>query len=137
MEQSIYFQKSVFSDLQTSRIGDDEYFETPRVRDVHFLLNEQALQNLNLDPSALKPYLDSLSTSSPQNVQISDDDLFALASSRYVQQPSDVSSFAEHLESSAKEIIDKFKHDDERKKAWSAYLESIKSSVRKSESEDD
>lgn len=136
MQVDVYFQANLFTELQTPTLVGVDGDETPRYRDIEFLLNEKRLQNL--DPSALKQYLEPLtSPSSNDDISLSDDDLFQLCNSRYIQQPSDVSDFAKFLTEKANEIKSEHKKIADKKKAWDDYLNEMKNISKKIMSTDD
>lgn len=136
MQVDVYFQANLFTDLQTPLVVGVNGDETPRYRDVEFLLNEKRLQNL--DPTSLKKYLEPLTTPSASDAPLlSDDDLFQLCNSRYIQQPSDVSDFAKFLTDKADEIKSEHKHIADRKKAWDDYVNDMKNITNKIMSTDD
>lgn len=136
MQVDVYFQANLFTELQTPTLVGVDGDETPRYRDIEFLLNEKRLQNL--DPSALKQYLEPLtSPSSNDDISLSDDDLFQLCNSRYIQQPSDVSDFAKFLTEKANEIKSEHKKIADKKKAWDDYLNEMKNISKKIMSTED
>lgn len=133
-----YFKAHLFASLQTpilsSVVVDDLGKKTtsevtPRYRDIHFLINEKLLESL--DPSALSKFLAPLKDSSTpsDNLNLSDDQLTALCSSRYIQQPTDVKLFADYLLNAANEIKSNFKKSEERSRAWSDFVKSLNVSV--------
>lgn len=136
MQVDVYFQANLFTDLQTPVVVGVNGDETPRYRDVEFLLNEKRLQNL--DPTSLKKYLEPLTTPSASDApSLSDDDLFQLCNSRYIQQPSDVSDFAKFLTDKAEEIKSEHKKIADRKKAWDDYVNEMKNISNKIMSTED
>lgn len=133
-----YFKAHLFASLQspilTSVVVDDlgkttTSEVTPRYRDIHFLINEKLLESL--DPSSLSKFLAPLkdSSSSSDNLNLSDDQLTALCSSRYIQQPTDVKQFADYLLNAANEIKSNYKKSEERSRAWSDFVKSLNVSV--------
>lgn len=133
-----YFKAHLFASLQSpilsSVVVDDLGKKTtseitPRYRDIHFLINEKLLESL--DPSTLSKFLAPLkdSSSSSDNLNLSDDQLTALCSSRYVQQPTDVKQFADYLLNAANEIKSNYKKSEERSRAWSDFVKSLNVSV--------
>lgn len=133
-----YFKAHLFASLQTpilsSVVVDDLGKKTiseitPRYRDIHFLINEKLLESL--DPSSLSKFLAPLKDSSTpsDNLNLSDDQLTALCSSRYVQQPTDVKQFADYLLNAANEIKSNYKKSEERSRAWSDFVKSLNVSV--------
>ena len=133
-----YFKAHLFASLQSpilsSVVVDDLGKKTtseitPRYRDIHFLINEKLLESL--DPSTLSKFLAPLkdSSSSSDNLNLSDDQLTALCSSRYIQQPTDVKQFADYLLNAANEIKSNYKKSEERSRAWSDFVKSLNVSV--------
>lgn len=133
-----YFKAHLFASLQSpilsSVVVDDLGKKTtseitPRYRDIHFLINEKLLESL--DPSTLSKFLAPLkdSSSPSDNLNLSDDQLTALCSSRYIQQPTDVKQFADYLLNAANEIKSNFKKSEERSRAWSDFVKSLNVSV--------
>ena len=137
-----YFKAHLFASLQSpilsSVVVDDLGKKTtseitPRYRDIHFLINEKLLESL--DPSSLSKYLAPLKESSPSdNLNLSDDQLTALCSSRYIQQPTDVKQFADYLLNAANEIKSNYKKSEERSRAWSDFVKSLQDSVNTGDS---
>lgn len=133
-----YFKAHLFASLQSpvlaSVVVDDLGKKTtsevtPRYRDIHFLINEKLLESL--DPSSLSKFLAPLkdSSSASDNLNLSDDQLTALCSSRYIQQPTDVKQFADYLLNAANEIKSNYKKSEERSRAWSDFVKSLTVSV--------
>lgn len=133
-----YFKAHLFASLQSpilsSVVVDDLGKKTtseitPRYRDIHFLVNEKLLESL--DPSTLSKFLAPLkdSSSSSDNLNLSDDQLTALCSSRYIQQPTDVKQFADYLLNAANDIKSNYKKSEERSRAWSDFVKSLNVSV--------
>lgn len=133
-----YFKAHLFASLQSpillSVVVDDLGKKTtseitPRYRDIHFLINEKLLESL--DPSTLSKFLAPLKDSSTpsDNLNLSDDQLTALCSSRYIQQPTDVKQFADYLLNAANEIKSNYKKSEERSRAWSDFVKSLNVSV--------
>lgn len=133
-----YFKAHLFASLQSpilssvvvDDLGNKTTSEiTPRYRDIHFLINEKLLESL--DPSSLSKYLAPLKESSctSDNFNLSDDQLTALCSSRYIQQPTDVKQFADYLLNAANEIKSNYKKSEERSRAWSDFVKSLGDSV--------
>lgn len=133
-----YFKAHLFASLQTpilsSVVVDDLGKKTtseitPRYRDIHFLINEKLLESL--DPSTLSKFLAPLKDSSTpsDNLNLSDEQLTALCSSRYIQQPTDVKQFADYLLNAANEIKSNYKKSEERSRAWSDFVKSLNVSV--------
>lgn len=135
---SNYFKAHLFSSLLSpilsSVVVDDLGKKTtsevtPRYRDIHFLINEKLLESL--DPSSLSKFLAPLKDSSvpSDNLNLSDEQLTALCSSRYIQQPTDVKQFADYLLNAANEIKSNYKKSEERSRAWSDFVKSLGDSV--------
>ena len=133
-----YFKAHLFASLQSpilsSVVVDDLGKKTtsevtPRYRDIHFLINEKLLESLY--PSTLSKFLAPLKDSSTlsDNLNLSDEQLTALCSSRYIQQPTDVKQFADYLLNAANEIKSNFKKSEERSRAWSDFVKSLNVSV--------
>ena len=133
-----YFKAHLFASLQSpilsSVVVDDLGKKTtseitPRYRDIHFLINEKLLESL--DPSTLSKFLAPLkdSSTSSDNLNLSDEQLTALCSSRYIQQPTDVKQFADYLLNAANEIKSNFIKSEERSRAWSDFVKSLNVSV--------
>lgn len=133
-----YFKAHLFASLQSpilsSVVVDDLGKKTtsevtPRYRDIHFLINEKLLESL--DPSTLSKFLAPLKDSSTpsDNLNLSDEQLTALCSSRYIQQPTDVKQFADYLLNAANEIKSNFKKSEDRSRAWSDFVKSLNVSV--------
>lgn len=133
-----YFRAHLFASLQSpilsSVVVDDLGKKTtseitPRYRDIHFLINEKLLESL--DPSSLSKFLAPLKDSSTpsDNLNLSDEQLTALCSSRYIQQPTDVKQFADYLLNAANEIKSNYKKSEERSRAWSDFVKSLNVSV--------
>lgn len=133
-----YFKAHLFASLQSpvlsSVVVDDLGKKTtseitPRYRDIHFLINEKLLESL--DPSTLSKFLAPLkdSSSPSDNLNLSDEQLTALCSSRYIQQPTDVKQFADYLLNAANEIKSNYKKSEERSRAWSDFVKSLNVSV--------
>ena len=102
---------------------------TPRYRDIHFLINQKSLEHL--DPTQLSKFLAPLNSgndSADSNFIIPDEDLFALCSSRYIQQPSDVEDYARFLTNRANDIKSHYEKNETQKKAWADFVKSLKSS---------
>lgn len=99
-----------------------------RVRDIDFVISEKKLEAL--DPSALSKFLEPLtSPASPDDLKLSDDDLFEVCSNRYVQQASDVNDFANWLTEKAEDIKTKYKDKKEQKEFWDKFITNLKSSA--------
>lgn len=127
MNTLVFFQENLFSDLQTPVLNNGSSDITPRYRDVHFLISQEHLEAL--DPSALSKFLEPLKTSSSTDLQLSDDDLFSVVQSRYIQQPSDVQDFANFLKNTADDIKQKFTDEHDRQQKWDDFKNSLKRHV--------
>ena len=134
-----YFKAHLFASLQSpilsSVVVDDLGKKTiseitPRYRDIHFLINEKLLESL--DPSSLSKFLAPLKDSQnpSENLNLSDDQLTALCSSRYIQQPTDVKQYADYLLNAADEIKSHYKKSEERSRAWSDFVKSLQDPVK-------
>lgn len=126
----VSLQSPILSSVVVDDLGKKTTSEiTPRYRDIHFLINEKLLESL--DPSTLSKFLAPLkdSSSSSDNLNLSDDQLMALCSSRYIQQPTDVKHFADYLLNAANEIKSNYKKTEERSRAWSDFVKSLNVSV--------
>lgn len=126
----VSLQSPILSSVVVDDLGKKTTSEiTPRYRDIHFLINEKLLESL--DPSTLSKFLAPLkdSSSSSDNLNLSDDQLTALCSSRYIQQPTDVKQFADYLLNAANEIKSNYKKTEERSRAWSDFVKSLNVSV--------
>lgn len=126
----VSLQSPILSSVVVDDLGKKTTSEiTPRYRDIHFLINEKLLESL--DPSTLSKFLAPLkdSSSSSDNLNLSDDQLMALCSSRYIQQPTDVKQFADYLLNAANEIKSNYKKTEERSRAWSDFVKSLNVSV--------
>lgn len=126
----VSLQSPILSSVVVDDLGKKTTSEvTPRYRDIHFLINEKLLESL--DPSTLSKFLAPLkdSSTSSDNLNLSDDQLTALCSSRYIQQPTDVKQFADYLLNAANEIKSNYKKSEERSRAWSDFVKSLNVSV--------
>lgn len=126
----VSLQSPILSSVVVDDLGKKTTSEvTPRYRDIHFLINEKLLESL--DPSTLSKFLAPLKDSSlsSDNLNLSDDQLTALCSSRYIQQPTDVKQFADYLLNAANEIKSNYKKSEERSRAWSDFVKSLNVSV--------
>lgn len=126
----VSLQSPILSSVVVDDLGKKTTSEvTPRYRDIHFLINEKLLESL--DPSTLSKFLAPLkdSSTSSDNLNLSDDQLTALCSSRYIQQPTDVKQFADYLLNAANEIKSNYKKSEERSRSWSDFVKSLNVSV--------
>lgn len=135
-----FFGSSIFSDLQNVTIPsvvDSSCEVNLRSRDIHFLLNEKALEAL--DPQSLKKFLEPLQSSSSPNdtesFKMSDEDLFNFCQSRYIQQPSDVQKYAKILSDGYKQITKNIESERKYKQDYSAFVDSLRDFARSSVSD--
>lgn len=124
-------QDNLFTHIQIFKLPPLSASEpeiTMRVRDIDFVISEKKLEAL--DPSALSKFLEPLtSPASPDDLKLSDDDLFEVCSNRYVQQASDVNDFANWLTEKAEDIKTKYKDKKEQKEFWEKFINNLKSSA--------
>lgn len=118
-----FFKDNLFGSIQTPVLNDGEKDITPRYRDVHFLITQKGLDAL--DPTALSKFLEPLQKPASDGIQLTDDQLFEVVQSRYVQQPSDVKDFANFLSSTADDIRTKYSDYTARQKKWSDFIASL------------
>lgn len=121
-----FFQENLFSSLQNPVLNDGDTDVTPHYRDIHFLITKKSLDAL--DPSSLSKFLEPLNNGSSNDIQLSDDDLFKVVQSRYIQQPSDVKDFAELLTHAAEDIKSKYTDYATRNEKWKTFLASLQRS---------
>lgn len=119
-----FFKDNLFGSIQTPVLNDGEKDITPRYRDIHFLITQKGLEAL--DPTALSKFLEPLQKPGSDGLQLTDDQLFEVVQSRYIQQPSDVQQFADYLKKSASYIREKYEDDAKKQKSWSDFVTSIK-----------
>lgn len=121
-------QDNLFTHIQNFKLPPLSASEpeiTMRVRDIDFVISEKKLDAL--DPSALSKFLEPLtSPASPDDLKLSDDDLFEVCSNRYVQQASDVNDFANWLIEKAEDIKTKYKDKKEQKDFWEKFISNLK-----------
>lgn len=131
MEYKNNIQPNLFTHIQTFTLpplSASEPEVTMRVRDIDFVISEKKLEAL--DPSALSKFLEPLtSPASPDDLKLSDDDLFEVCSNRYVQQASDVNDFANWLTEKAEDIKTKYKDKKEQKEFWDKFISNLKTSA--------
>ena len=131
MDYKNNIQDNLFTHIQTFKLPPLSASEpeiTMRVRDIDFVISEKKLDAL--DPSALSKFLEPLtSPASPDDLKLSDDDLFDVCSNRYVQQASDVNDFANWLTEKAEDIKTKYKDKKEQKEFWDKFITNLKSSA--------
>lgn len=131
MEYKNNIQANLFTHIQTFTLpplSASEPEVTMRVRDIDFVISEKKLEAL--DPSALSKFLEPLtSPASPDDLKLSDDDLFEVCSNRYVQQASDVNDFANWLTEKAEDIKAKYKDKAQQKEFWDKFIANLKTSA--------
>lgn len=127
----VRFQSNMFSDLQNVTLVssyDSQEQVTIRSRDIHFVLNDKALEAL--DPQSLRKFLEPLnndSVSESEKLNLSDADLFDFCQSRYIQQPSDVQDYANYLKTHYDEIKTKIEKDKAYKDDLKRFVDSLRS----------
>ena len=126
-----FFQSNLFSELQNTTLTssvDPKSEVNLRSRDIHFLLNEKALEAL--DPSALKKYLEPLKIESGPNdtesFKMTDADLFNFCQSRFIQQPSDVQKYAKILQDGYEQISKNIENERKYKQDYNAFVDSLR-----------
>lgn len=99
------FQPSIFSALQYDRVTFNKSKVLLRHRDIHFLLADKALNDI--DPNQVKQFIEPLSDI-PSNLdaQFDDEQLSAFCQSRYIQQPSDIDNYVDALHNFTKQLTD-------------------------------
>lgn len=131
MDYKNNIQDNLFTHIQVFKLPPLSASEpeiTMRVRDIDFVISEKKLEAL--DPSALSKFLEPLtSPASPDDLKLSDDDLFEVCSNRYVQQASDVNDFANWLTEKAEDIKTKYKDKKEQKEFWEKFISNLKTSA--------
>ena len=131
MDYKNNIQDNLFTHIQIFKLPPLSASEpeiTMRVRDIDFVISEKKLEAL--DPSALSKFLEPLtSPASPDDLKLSDDDLFEVCSNRYIQQASDVNDFANWLTEKAEDIKTKYKDKKEQKEFWDKFITNLKSSA--------
>lgn len=131
MEYKNNIQDNLFTHIQVFTLPPLSVSEpeiTMRVRDIDFVISEKKLEAL--DPSALSKFLEPLtSPASPDDLKLSDDDLFDVCSNRYIQQASDVNDFANWLTEKAEDIKTKYKDKKEQKEFWEKFISNLKTSA--------
>lgn len=90
------FVPSVLCDLCIDKIHDGKKLSVVYHRDVIALLEEKRLQQL--DPQLVRDITQSLSSSSDDPIQISDDDLFTYCKSRYINNLTDIANYSEGMD---------------------------------------
>lgn len=121
-----YFQPSLFAHLQFEKVKLGGRVTHLRHRDIHFILADKALDDL--DDNLIKKFLSPLDSSVPSaDSHFDDDTLLNFCRSRYLQQPSDVLAYSNEL--------DKFSATlrDYGKRLSSKYSSTPKSEPAKSE----
>jgi hypothetical protein len=99
------FQPSIFSALQYDRVTLNKSKVLLRHRDIHFLLADKALNDI--DPNQVKQFIEPLSDI-PNNLdaQFDDEQLSAFCQSRYIQQPSDIDNYVDALHNFTNQLTD-------------------------------
>lgn len=128
------FVPHIFTDLQSEVIKRGNTSVTIRHRDIHFILSDKALSDL--DSNAVKQFLAPLTMPSKEQLDASCDDatLNAFCKSRYIQQASDVQEYANSLKNFSNNLskyakILKRSEDDSSKTATSTPSPSPSQSV--------
>lgn len=118
-----FFKENLFTSIQNPIVNDGDVDVTHHFRDIHYLITQKELEAL--DASSLSKFLEPLNKSPTNDLQLSDDDLFKVIQSRYVQQPSDVKDFADFLTKTADDIRAKYSDYAARQKKWSSFISSL------------
>lgn len=121
-----FFKENLFTSIQNPIVNDGDVDFTPHYRDIHFLITQKELESL--DASSLSKFLEPLTKAPSSDLQLSDDDLFKVVQSRYVQQPSDVKDFANFLTHAAEDIKTKYTDYATRNEKWKTFLTSLQRS---------
>lgn len=139
VEPDVFAVAPQFDSTDELRVEIDESDETCPVRytsDVRLILHTKDLASRTGLAVASKFGQSKQSASQIQQIMdtMSDDDLLATVRSRHIQSPSEIiawskelSSYAEHLESQAQELIDVENAKQEAEKAAAASAESVSS----------
>lgn len=90
------FVPSVLCDLCLDKVHDGQKVCVTYHRDVIALLEEKKLQQL--DPQMVRDITQSLTSSSDDPIQISDDDLFTYCKSRYINNLTDIANYSEGMD---------------------------------------
>lgn len=118
-----FFKENLFTSIQNPVVNDGDVDVTHHFRDIHFLITQKELDAL--DASSLSKFLEPLNKAPADDLHLSDDDLFKVVQSRYVQQPSDVKEFADFLIRTADDIKQKYSDYELRQKNWSNFISSL------------
>lgn len=91
------FVPHIFTDLQSEEVKCGKSTITIRHRDIHFILSDKALSDL--DSNAIKQFIAPLTMPTKEQLDASCDDatLNAFCKSRYIQEASDVQEYANSL----------------------------------------
>lgn len=99
------FQPSIFTALQYDRVTLNKSKVLLRHRDIHFLLADKALNDI--DPNQVKQFIEPLSIPSDNlDAQFDDEQLSAFCQSRYIQQPSDIDNYVDALNNFSNQLSD-------------------------------
>lgn len=99
------FQPCIFTALQYDRVTLNKSKVLLRHRDIHFLLADKALNDI--DPNQVKQFIEPLSLPSDNlDSQFDDEQLSAFCQSRYIQQPSDIDSYVDALNNFSNQLSD-------------------------------
>lgn len=99
------FQPCVFSALQYDRVTLNKSKVLLRHRDIHFLLADKALNDI--DPNQVKQFIEPLSIPHDNpDAQFDDEQLSAFCQSRYIQQPSDIDNYVDALNNFTNQLSD-------------------------------
>lgn len=99
------FQPCIFTALQYDRVTLNKSKVLLRHRDIHFLLADKALNDI--DPNQVKQFIEPLSLPSDNlDAQFDDEQLSAFCQSRYIQQPSDIDNYVDALNNFSNQLSD-------------------------------
>lgn len=99
------FQPCIFTALQYDRVTLNKSKVLLRHRDIHFLLADKALNDI--DPNQVKQFIEPLSVPSDNlDAQFDDEQLSAFCRSRYIQQPSDIDNYVNALNNFSNQLSD-------------------------------
>lgn len=99
------FQPCIFTALQYDRVTLNKSKVLLRHRDIHFLLADKALNDI--DPNQVKQFIEPLSLPSDNlDAQFDDEQLSAFCQSRYIQQPSDIDNYVDALNNFSNRLSD-------------------------------
>lgn len=117
------FQPCIFTALQYDRVTLNKSKVLLRHRDIHFLLADKALNDI--DPTQVKQFIEPLSLP-PVNLdaQFDDDQLAAFCKSRYIQQPSDIDNYVNALNNFSNQLSDYAKNFRRRREDSAATVSS-------------